>query len=416
MIDDKLYYTSLIFEEYERRFMEAKLNREFHIPTTDEDRAKIVADTKRMLGIKEKWIPKIGEMTEVRRDKFEKYDAIQLKYETWKNFYASGTLYMPHGEEDVPLMFIFCGHALTGRRTPAYAILASRFANLGMAVYVADNIGRGDRLKYGHWHTPEPFYCGTTMQGLIIMESLALVKKVIEFPRVDKTRVGAVGNSGGGTLSLLMAALCEDLVAVCPSGYPCEFSYIHAKEKDHCHCNLLPGCANGPEMWEVLASRAPKHLMVHTGQMDSLIPHDYFMRMARKIRHTYIQNGAEDKFCYCDTRTPHGWVAESRDAFVDYFGKLFLNKTAEDSPETEELLPYFEKWVIEHPEDGIKTSHLPEVLSGITMPKGMEIYDMFIPTYKGEPIKAEDVVPETMRGNTMTIFAQMECALKEWEE
>jgi len=57
MIDDKLYYTSLIFEEYERRFMEAKLNREFHIPTTDEDRAKIVADTKRMLGIKEKWIP-----------------------------------------------------------------------------------------------------------------------------------------------------------------------------------------------------------------------------------------------------------------------------------------------------------------------------------------------------------------------
>ena len=78
--------TMRVYDEYEKRFAEARLKKDFYTPCTDADRAKIVAGAKKMLCYDESLVPSIGEMEEVLTDRFENYDVIQLKYQTWENF------------------------------------------------------------------------------------------------------------------------------------------------------------------------------------------------------------------------------------------------------------------------------------------------------------------------------------------
>lgn len=405
--------TMEIFDSYEKRFAEARIHKPFYVPTTEEDRQRIVADVKRMLAYDESLMPTIGDMEEVARDVRDGYDVVQLRYTTWENFYASGTLFMPHGDQKVPLVFVFCGHGAYGRLTPGYPLLAERLARHGVAVMVPDNIGQGDRERYGHKLVVAPFYCGLTLQGMILMESVALIRRMIRHPRVDATRVGACGNSGGGTLCLFLAALAPELSVLCPAGYTSEFSYILSKERRHCACNLLPGCAHGPEMWEILSVFAPKPLLIEQGKYDDLIPFDLFMRNARKVDHVYRQIGAEGNFRFLRTETLHPWVSEDRDVIEAFICEQFGMSVTERYQDDEALPDLLPTWHVALPENGVTTEELAQKLSGKTMPDGTVLSNIFVPTYEGKAIDENDIIPDIGRGEVMRIWAQMECALKE---
>jgi pimeloyl-ACP methyl ester carboxylesterase len=321
---------------------------------------------------------------------------------------------MPHGEEKVPLTFVFCGHGADGRLTPGYPLMAERLARRGMAVMIPDNIGQGDRSAYGHNYVVAPFYCGLTLQGMILMESVALIRQMAKHPRVDSTRMGACGNSGGGTLCLFLAALAPELSALCATGYPSEFSYILSKERRHCACNLLPGCAHSPEMWEVLSAFAPKPLLLEQGKFDDLIPYDLFLRNARKVENVYRQMGVADQFKAMRAETLHPWVSDDRDIIEDFLcEKLGVEGNSRGDDETLPL--QLSNWHVALPEDGVTTEQLAQKLSGKTMPEGVRLSDIFVPTYQGNAIKEEEIIPDIGRGEVMRVLAQMECALKKME-
>ena len=405
--------TMRVYDEYEKRFAEARLKKEFYTPCTDADRVKTVAGVKKMLRYDESLIPSIGEMEEVLADRFENYDVVQLKYQTWENFYSTASLYMPHGEEKLPLAFVFCGHGDKGRLTKGYVSMAHRLANMGIAAIVPDNIGQGDREFQGHWEVVAPFYCGLTLQGLILMESVALIRKMSEHPRVDKMRMAACGNSGGGTLCTMLAALAPELAVLSASGYPSEFSYIFSKERRHCSCNLLPGCVHGPDMWEILSSFAPKPLIIEQGENDHLIPSDLFKRAARKVGHVYLQLDAKDNFKYATTGAMHPWTNADRSVIADFLAKhLGVEVKKQESDEDEKLLLYSEKWNIPLPQNSLTADELSEKLTEKKMPSGTVLADIFKPTFNGQRLSADDIIPDIGRGDVMKILAQMECALR----
>ena len=79
------------------------------------------------------------------------------------------------------------------------------------------------------------------MQGLIVSETLGWLQWLAARKDIDATRLAAVGNSGGGTLTVFLAVLAPELAALSSSGYPSTFEFIARKEKRHCDCNILPG-------------------------------------------------------------------------------------------------------------------------------------------------------------------------------
>ncbi len=412
---EKWLHTMAVYGEYEKRFAKATADRPFNIPTTEAEQRNIINGVKRMLAYDEALMPEIGNFEELRRDVRDCYDVVQLRYTTWENFHSAATLFMPHTDNKVPLTFVFCGHGKDGRLTQGYQLMADRLARMGMAVMVPDNIGQGDRRPLGHDDVIAPFYCGLTLQGMILLESVALIRHMINKPWVDKERVGACGNSGGGTLCLFLAALCPELTVLCPTGYPSDFSYILAKERRHCACNLLLGCSHGPEMWEILSCFAPKPLLISQGSNDMLIPYDLFMRTARKVGHVYRRLDGKNNFSAKSTPTTHSWTSFDRDLITQFIAQSF-GLSSDGTADDESLPPLLSSWHVTMPQGGLTTEALAEKLSGKKMPEGTLLSDIFKPSFDGRPIDKDDIIPDIGRGDVMRVLAQMECALLETEE
>ncbi len=417
MLKEKWQRTMDAFDEYERRFASARAEKKPFSPWLEADRKKILEEVKSMLAYREELVPSIGEMEEMGRTSYEGYDAIQYRYRTWKNFYGASTLYMPHTKEKVPLVFVCCGHGGEGRRSAGYMAMGHRLASLGIAALVMDNIGQGDRnfrstefKAPDHWYAVAPFYCGLTLQGLIVMETVAMIRHMAKDPRFDAQRLGACGNSGGGTLTLFLAAMAPELAVLSSGGYPSEIPYLMQKERRHCACNLLLGLAHKAEMWEIYSLFAPKPLLLEGGRHDNLIPQDLFLRNARKVKNTYVQMDCEEHFESKLTDTRHPWDLEDVNLISAFLSENLLGKEAEDA-EALFVVEDPQLYAVKMPEDMLSTAQLAQSLTGKEMPEGTELKDIFPPTLHGEAIDPDFIQTDVGRGDVMRVFAQFESAL-----
>jgi len=295
--------------------------------------------------------------------------------------------------------------------------MGHRLASIGIAALVMDNIGQGDRnltpetdRAPDHWFSIAPFYCGLTLQGMIVAETLAMIRFMKKDPRFDCNRFGACGNSGGGTLTMFLSALSDDLSVLASSGYPSEINYILSKERRHCACNLLRGSAHCPEMWEIYSLFAPKPLLLEGGMNDILIPMDLAHRNARKVRNTYQQFDAEAAFEFTLTKTGHSWEIEDINRISRFLSQRLLGCTPEDI-EKQFVPENVEHCKVTMPEDMLHTDTLAQTLTGITMPDGIELCDIFPPTFNEQAIKPNEIQLDLGRGDVMRVFAQMECSL-----
>lgn len=413
-MNDKWVKTSEIFDNYERRFAQARADKVLSHPWEKEEKAKIIASAKRMLGYDERLVPTIHNMEEISRTDFGGYLAIQLRYESWDKMYGTSTLFLPESKEKLPLVFLCCGHGKAGRLTSSYQAMGHRLASLGIACLVIDNIGQGDRQRteqdLDHWHATAPFQCGLTLQGLIVMETIALIRYMQKDERFDCTRFGACGNSGGGTLTMFLSTLAPELSVIASSGYPSEISYILQKERGHCACNLLVGEAFESEMWELYSIFAPKPLLLEGGVHDNLIPHDLAQRNVRKVRNTYIQLGAEQNFDFKLTDTKHSWDVEDINVISRFLCEKLTGKTTTDITEmfiTNDISPM----KVDIPSDCLTTCGLCGKLTNKTLDESKKLQDIFVPEFEGKPISPEDIETDIGRGDLMRVFAQFECAL-----
>ena len=390
------------FEAYEQRFAEAKLQKMRFAPWKEADREKILAGVKEMLCWDEKYLPEISHMEVISETDGGTCKILEYRYNTWPHVYGAATLYLPKTQGPHPLVFVCCGHGDRGRQTATYAAMGRTLAETGMAALVMDNLGQGDRnllpdfKNRGHWQAVAPFYCGLTLQGLIVMETVAMIRHMKKDSRFDPDRFAACGNSGGGTLTMFLAALAPELSVLASSGYPSELEYVLTKEKVHCSCNLLLGGLLGPDMWEIYSLFAPKPLFLSSGKLDGLFSPESVRRCYRKVKHTYTQLGAEDAFFTKRTASGHSWKVEDTNVIRAFLAKQLLGIEVQDR----EAWPEQQTTSVPMPSDAIDAEQLAQNLTGITMPEGAKLQDVFPPA-----VSVED---ETI----MRIFAQYECALK----
>lgn len=408
----KLSHTMNVLEAYERRFAQARLDKPPYAPLDAAAREKVIAHVKHMLGYREEWIPTVHNVEEILRQPCENYDILQLRYETWDNFYGIATYYQPHGAGKHPIAFGLCGHSKEGRRCNAYATMARRLADLGFATIVLDNIGQGDRAMQEHWRALTPFACGVTLHGMIVMETLGVIRYMLSHPEIDATRAVACGNSGAGTLTMLLCALAPELSAIASCGYPSEFHYIFCKERNHCACNILPTALRGPDMWQILSCFAPKPLMIEQGVHDEYIPVDYFHRCARRVAHTYETLGARENFHPTVVDAKHPWSEPDFRVITEFlatavglpFTPSDLTLTCADNP----------GWEVSIPEGSLKTADVVKRLTGKCISDDVKLSDVFTPTYEGRPLSRDEILPDLGRDDLYEVLAQMEAAL--WDK
>ena len=208
-----------------------------------------------------------------------------------------GVLYMPETAGKVPL--IITAHELGSnhqRRWPAYG---EALASQGVAVYTFDFAGGGPKARVDG--TPGSISDGETTEMSVMtevkdLESVLASAKTWSF--VDTEKIGIIGGSQGGAVSVITAARHADEISGLVLLYPALLIQddLHKKFKSKEDCPPVYKY-NGwldvspiyvKDMWDYdLYEDMPKYgkpvLILH-GDKDSIVPMSYSERAAKTYR------------------------------------------------------------------------------------------------------------------------------------
>jgi dienelactone hydrolase len=152
------------------------------------------------------------------------YVVEKLAYESFPGYFVSALLYRPRKlDAAVPAILSPCGHSPEGKAAPDYQRLHVNLAKRGYIVLTYDPVGQGERSQFWdaargrsrynlacgeHAVLGNPLYLlGTSLARYRIWDGLRGLDYLASLPEVDATRLGCVGNSGGGTLTAYISAL-----------------------------------------------------------------------------------------------------------------------------------------------------------------------------------------------------------------
>jgi len=110
----------------------------------------------------------------------------------------------------------------------------------------------------------------------------------------DLGRLGVMGNSGGGTISLFSAALLPRIRMAMPSCYFCTFR-DSIMSINHCADNYVPGLLQYAEMPDVLGLFAPRPVVLVAGRHDRIFPLAGVRRAFKHLQGIYRAAGAADR-------------------------------------------------------------------------------------------------------------------------
>jgi dienelactone hydrolase len=111
---------------------------------------------------------------------------------------------------------------------------------------------------------------------------------------VDMHRIGVMGNSGGGTISVFSAALLPRLAFAMPSCYFCTFR-DSIMSIYHCMDNYIPRLLKYAEMADVMGLFAPKPVVIVAGAEDDIFPITATRRAFKDLQRIYKAYGAEGR-------------------------------------------------------------------------------------------------------------------------
>lgn len=157
------------------------------------------------------------------------YRIERIVFESQPRLYVTANLYLPASKASQsrsPAFIAPVGHWLEGKTFEDYQRLGMEMARQGYLLLVYDPIGQGERLEYfdpvtgqdrvgGSGTTAHTlvahqcFLIGETLTKYFIWDGMRAIDYLLTRPEVDPERIGAIGGSGGGTLTRFISALDE---------------------------------------------------------------------------------------------------------------------------------------------------------------------------------------------------------------
>lgn len=135
---------------------------------------------------------------------------------------------------------------------------------------------------------------GRTMIGERVWDVSRAIDALAEFSELDLSRIGCMGNSGGGTITYFAACLEPRISVAMPSCYVCSFLHSIARI-DHCPDNYIPGFLRWFEVADIACLIAPRPLVIVAGQTDPIFPIEGVREAYASIEQIYRAAGAPDR-------------------------------------------------------------------------------------------------------------------------
>lgn len=273
------------------------------------------------------------------------YRVENVVYESRPGFHIPANLYIPKsGKGPHPAVLFQMGHSKNGKAASLYQYCCQGLVQLGFVVLAFDPMGQGERTYYpdpktGLTRLPSAddehtvpgkqlILTGDTSTRLQTWDAVRSLDYLASLPMVDPSRMASTGNSGGGTLTMLLAAVDSRLAC---AAVACGNTENHAAEDfnspgstDDAEQNFLGAGPLGFDRWDTLYPLAPNPLLVLASAKDFFGTYSpRYISNGReefdKLRRVYAALGKEEQLAWYETPLPHGLSFDMRVEIYRWF-------------------------------------------------------------------------------------------------
>lgn len=287
------------------------------------------------------------------------YRLEKVIYESRPGFYVSACVYIPKkGSAPFPGVLFQLGHSGNGKAYDSYQCACQGLVKLGFLVLAFDPMGQGERIYYPDStglrsrlndvdleHTVpgrQMLLAGTTCTQFQLWDAIRSLDYLESHPLVDRKKLASTGQSGGATLTMLLAAVDDRLSAAAEMSGNTENvacrNFLPPGSTDDAEQDLVGSGPLGFDRWDLFYPFAPKPMLVGVSDRDfyGTYSPNYISdgwREYQQLSGIYKTLGADRNLAWTDTPLPHGLSYDSR---VHLYNWLRLHLQGQHEPIREE--------------------------------------------------------------------------------
>jgi dienelactone hydrolase len=218
----------------------------------------------------------------------EKYRVEKLIYESRPGEWIAANLYVPKsGTGPRPGVLFQMGHSLNGKAADSYQRCCQGLVQLGFVVLAFDPMGQGERTNYAgpdgltrlgsadaeHTHPGKQLLLvGDTATRIQTWDAVRSLDVLASHPLVDARRLASAGQSGGATLTMMLAAVDDRLAAAVVASGNTEnvacAGFNPPGSVDDAEQNFIGAGPAGFDRWDLLWPFAPRPLLILSSAKD----------------------------------------------------------------------------------------------------------------------------------------------------
>ena len=274
------------------------------------------------------------------------YRIEKVIFESRPEVFVTANLYMPTRQKPpYPGIIVPLGHSDNGKSYYYYQYVCQSFARKGYAAFAFDPFGQGERKQYLDPRTGKGLYdptgehdqagrpmllFGSQFEQYRTWDGIRAVDYLLSRPEIDHERIGCTGQSGGGTMTMYMAALDPRIkVAVASDGNSENVAgpnYAPPGAVDDSEQNMAGSLPQGIDRGDLFLAFAPKPLLILYSRTDSGLTYsptyvEGNKEIYRELQAAYKLMGAADKVKLFGSPLPHSYDYFNRREAYGWFNR-----------------------------------------------------------------------------------------------
>ena len=290
------------------------------------------------LDMRRKMLAAIGKMPQrtplnartVATYKRDGYTIEKIIFESMRGLFVTANLFIPDGEGKRPAVVMSCGHSDTGKDCGIYLRACVLAVKKGFVALMFDPYEQGERRWYtigstrGHNQIGiRAEMVGWSMPLLRIWDGMRAIDYIETRPEVDASRIGYMGQSGGGTMTALMEAAEPRIRAAAPSCYLTSLSALcHVMGPQDAEQNIYGQLSFGlNHTGYVLVPDIPVAVTCKFSDMFSYYGTCALFRTVEAVERTI---GCPGRCWLNDAPGPHGWTEATETSSVAFLAQALI--------------------------------------------------------------------------------------------
>lgn len=290
----------------------------------------------------------IGEM------KFDGYIVRKFIFEPIKGFPIPAHLFIPDLPGKHPAVVHTPGHWMEdGKLAGEVQRFNVNLVKAGVAVLCFDPVGQGERRVGWHQHGQlAPLLVGITNIGWMVRETLSAVDLLESLESIDSQKIGLVGASGGGFISIF-ASVIDDRIKVAAIG--CIVNTHVSQIRDAAYgtgwdgwldlCNQIPRLCVIGTMGKILSTLDPKKVIIVNALSDPGFPIAGAREVVKEIKSIAESTGTQKNFKYVEVEGEHGLHQSTATTLIRFIAESFEKNYESDFTSD---IPFAPQWPNSH--------------------------------------------------------------------